>query len=97
IDNEKYSEARAYLDRIGHSGEDVEWLALAADVESGRGDLDAAARLYDEILKLRPSHRAALYNYSVILSDMDRHDEAMVQLETLVEVEGESAEVLNDL
>jgi tetratricopeptide (TPR) repeat protein len=53
--------------------------------------------LYERILEQHPEHRGALYNASLVFSDLGRHDDAMEALELLVELEGESPGVLNDL
>jgi predicted Zn-dependent protease len=97
IKTEKWPEARALLVTIDGAPDDVEWLSLRAEVEAGEGKLEAALELYERILEIKPEHRGALYNSSVVLSDLDRHDDAMTALEGLIEVEGETAAVLNDL
>ncbi len=97
IKAEKWPEARAALVTIDAPMDDVDWLALRAEVESGEGKLEAALDLYERILETKPEHRSALYNSSVVLSDLGRHEDAMTALEALIEVEGESAAVLNDL
>jgi predicted Zn-dependent protease len=92
-----WSEARAFLSNLSAQADDIDWLALRAEVEASEGNLEAAATLYEQILDLRPQHRGALYNLSLTLSDLERHEDAMEILERLIETEGESAEVLNDL
>ncbi len=97
IKAEKWTEARAAMANVVAAPDDIEWLALRAEVEAGEGKLEAALELYERVLEVEPDHRGALYNSSVVLSDLGRHEEAMTALEGLVEVEGESASVLNDL
>lgn len=95
--NEDWSAARAWLEKNAPSGDDADWFAFRAEVEAGAGELDDALAFYQRALGANPSHRAALYNASLVLSDLGRHDDAMESLERLVEIEGETAEVLNDL
>lgn len=96
IDAGAWTDARKVLQDL-ELPHDVEWLALSAEVEAGVGNLHRAAELWDKVLELRPDNPAALYNASIVLSDLDRHDEAITALEALIEIEGESASVLNDL
>ena len=97
IKAEKWPEARAAMSGIDAAPDDLEWLSLRAEVESGEGKLEAALELYERILEVKPEHRGALYNSSVVQSDLGRHEEAMTSLEALIEVEGETPAVLNDL
>ncbi len=97
IKAEKWPEARALLVTLDGAPDDVEWLAVRAEIEAGEGKLAAALELYERILEIKPDHRGALYNSSVVQSDLGRHEDAMTALEALIEVEGESAPVLNDL
>jgi tetratricopeptide (TPR) repeat protein len=97
IDAEKWAEARALLDSIKPPTEEFEWLAVRAEVEAGMGQLEQAATLYERALQLRPESPSALYNSSLVLSDLGRHEDAMAALEAVIEIEGESAAVCNDL
>lgn len=97
IDEEDWGGARELLQRYAERVDRLTWLGLAAEVESEAGDLDRAAALYKELIERRPDHAAGLYNASVVFSDQGKHHDAMVVLEALVEVEGESDTVLNDL
>ncbi|MEI8256637.1 MAG: tetratricopeptide repeat protein, partial [Deltaproteobacteria bacterium] len=87
IKAEKWTEARAAMANIVAAPEDIEWLAMRAEVEAGEGKLEAALELYERVLEVEPDHRGALYNSSVVLSDLGRHEDAMTALEGLVEVE----------
>jgi tetratricopeptide (TPR) repeat protein len=94
---EAWKEARGLLEKCKPTEPDVEWLAALAEVETGAGNLAAAATLYEQVLELAPDRGAALYNSSLVLSDLGRHEDAMTSLEALIEIEGETAAVLNDL
>lgn len=94
---EDWSAARAWLENHAPSTDDADWFAFRAEVEAGAGELDDALAFYQRALEANHTHRAALYNASLVLSDLGRHDEAMEHLERLIEVEGETAETLNDL
>lgn len=96
IASNAWADARNFLAQI-EGPDDIEWLSLRAEVESGEGNLEAAAKTYSHILEMWPEDPAALYNASVVFSDLGRHEDAMLALEALIEVEGESATVLNDL
>src|SRR5690348_320245 len=97
VNAEAWSEARGLLEKCKPAETDLEWAAAMAEVEAGLGNLEAAATMYERILDADPDHVGALYNASVVFSDLGRHEDAMMSLETLVEVEGESPSVLNDL
>jgi predicted Zn-dependent protease len=94
---EAWNEARGLLEKCKTDEPDTDWLAAMAEVEAGAGEMEKAAALYEQVLERAPDHVGALYNSSVVFSDLGRHDDAMTSLEALIEVEGESASVLNDL
>ena len=96
VHDENWARARMKL-AASVAPDDVEYLALLAEVESGEGSTDRAVEHYRKILELKPGNRAALYNLALALSDLEQHDHAVESLETLVELEGESASLLNDL
>ena len=95
--NEEWGTARIVLDRCQDSERDVEWLAFSAESDSGLGHLDSAVSLYGRVLEERPRHPAALYNRALVLSELERHDDAVADLEDLVEVEGGDFAVLEML
>lgn len=95
--NEEWGTARLVLDRCADHERDVEWFAFSAEAEAGLGHLDTAVSLYDRVLEERPRHPAALYNRALVLSELQRHDDAVADLEDLVEVEGADFAVLEML
>src|SRR5262245_35065216 len=82
-----WAEARAFLAQIERP-DDPLWLSYRAEVESGEGNLEAAAETYARVLEFAPEDAAALYNASIVFSDLGRHEDAMVALEGLIEIEG---------
>jgi tetratricopeptide (TPR) repeat protein len=97
VEAERWTEALALLEQLEGRTDDAEWLALRAEVEAGLGHLEQAAALYEQALEIRPDSTSILYNSSIVLSDLQRHDDAMTALEAVIEIEGESALVCNDL
>jgi tetratricopeptide (TPR) repeat protein len=91
---ERWDEAKALLEQIPPDQRDVEWVALAAEVEAGLGATERALALYQRVLDERPRHPAALYNRALVFADAERYEEAVADLEDLFEVEGESEDTL---
>jgi tetratricopeptide (TPR) repeat protein len=94
LEAENWSVARAVLDHAVAEDRDVEWLALLAEVEAGEGDSERALATYQRVLDERPRHPAALFNRALVLLELSRFDDAVSDLEDLIEVEGGSAETL---
>jgi tetratricopeptide (TPR) repeat protein len=94
LEAENWPVARAVLDHASQDDRDVEWLALLAEVEAGEGHSERALSAYQRVLDERPRHPAALYNRALVLLELQRFDDAVSDLEDLVEVEGPSIETL---
>ncbi|MFO0557128.1 MAG: hypothetical protein U0269_03860 [Polyangiales bacterium] len=92
--DEKWDEAKVLLEQSPADQRDVEWVALAAEIEAGLGATERALQLYQRVLDERPRHPAALYNRALVLADAEQYEEAVSDLEDLVEVEGESEDTL---
>lgn len=92
--DEKWDEAKELLDKSPEDQRDVEWVALAAEIEAGLGEIDRALQLYQRVLDERPRHPAALYNRALVLADAERYEDAVSDIEDLVEVEGETEDAL---
>jgi tetratricopeptide (TPR) repeat protein len=91
---EKWDTARAVLERADEASRDVEWLALMAEVEAGEGESERALELYQRVLDERPRNPAALYNRALVLVDLERYEDAVSDLEDLIEVEGQHEDAL---
>ncbi len=92
--HEEWASAQLSLDRCAESERDVEWIAFCAEAKAGLGELEQAVELYDRVLDERPRHPAALYNRALVLAELERHDDAVADLEDLVEIEGGDFAVL---
>ena len=92
--DEKWDEAKVLLEQSPADQRDVEWVALAAEIDAGLGATERALQLYQRVLDERPRHPAALYNRALVLADAGQYEEAVSDLEDLVEVEGESEDTL---
>jgi tetratricopeptide (TPR) repeat protein len=94
---ERWEDAKTLLDATSNEQRDLEWFALAAEVEAGLGRAERALELYQRVLDERPRHPAALYNRALVLIDVERFEDAVADLEELIEVEGESEDALSVL
>ena len=68
--------------------QNVDIILLAAQLASGRGDLNAALPLYERAHGLDPQNAAATYGYGWILYKLERHDQAVPILQRAVSQEG---------
>ncbi len=93
-EQERWDEAKLLLDQSPAEQRDVEWVALCAEIEAGLGNIDAALEQYQRVLDERPRHPAALYNRALVYADAERFEDAVSDLEDLVEVEGENEDTL---
>lgn len=91
---ESWEAAKSLLEQTPNDQRDVEWTALAAEIEAGLGETDRAIELYQRVLETRPRHPAALYNRALVFVDAERYEDAVSDLEDLVEVEGETVDTL---
>ncbi|MBL8681193.1 MAG: tetratricopeptide repeat protein [Myxococcales bacterium] len=91
---EQWTEAKELLETSPDAERDIEWVALAAEIEAGLGQHERALELYQRVLDERPRHPAALYNRALVLVDIGQFEEAVSDLEELVEVEGELEDTL---
>ncbi|MDP3279273.1 MAG: tetratricopeptide repeat protein [Deltaproteobacteria bacterium] len=95
IEDEQWATARVLLEEALPSERDLDWSALMAEVEAGQGDTEGAIARYDSILQERPRNAAVLYNRALVLMDCERFEDAVSDLEDLVEVEGASLDTLS--
>ena len=68
--------------------QNVDITLLAAQVASGRGDLNGALPLYERAYNLDPQNAASTYGYGWILYKLERHDRAVPILQRAVTQEG---------
>jgi tetratricopeptide (TPR) repeat protein len=92
--SESWEMAKLVLEQSPVEQRDVEWVAVAAEIEAGLGFTERAIELYQRVLDERPRHPAALYNRALVFADAERFEDAVSDLEDLVEVEGETEDAL---
>jgi tetratricopeptide (TPR) repeat protein len=82
---------RAYLLRHGH---DVEAMRLLARIGIARDVLDDAELLLEGVLALAPDYRLARHDYTLVLIERHRYQQARLELEKLLEYEPQNRQYL---
>jgi len=61
-----------------------------------RGNLDAAEKLYRQVLKLKPDHFGSLHLLGVIASQRGDHAAALDQIDAAIRINGNDADAFNN-